>query len=57
MSPWGKILAGAETEETILLHEIDLKEIDSCRERLMYSKQRRTDIYELEAKAAIMDGV
>ena len=52
ISPWGKVLTEEAPEngtgECILMHEIDLAEIEDCRSQLMYSKQKRHDIYKLQ---------
>ena len=50
ISPWGKVLEHGSIDEEILMQEINLDEIDECRSQLMYSKQRRNDIYYLEHK-------
>lgn len=48
ISPWGKLVESADIQETILIADVDLEEIKTCRNRLLYSKQRRHDIYKLE---------
>jgi omega-amidase len=51
ITPWGKVIdGGAGIDETILIHEVNLAEIDDCRSQLMYSKQKRNDIYGITSK-------
>ena len=50
VSPWGRVLEQAGIDEQIILQDVDLGVIDDCRSQLMYSKQRRTDIYDIVAK-------
>lgn len=50
ISPWGKVLQQADIGEQVMVQEIDLGEINDCRQQLMYSTQRRTDIYEIQSK-------
>lgn len=51
ITPWGKVIdGGAETSECVLVHDVNLAEIDDCRSQLMYSKQKRNDIYDLSSK-------
>jgi len=41
------VLEQAGIDEQIILQDIDLNEIEDCRSQLMYSKQRREDIYQI----------
>ena len=50
ISPWGKIEAETGIDQAIIYHDIELAEIADCRQQLMYSKQKRNDIYELQTK-------
>ena len=50
VSPWGRVIEKAGIDEQIILQDVDLAEIDDCRSQLMYSKQRREDIYEIKSK-------
>ena len=51
VTPWGKVVdGGAGFDEQILIHDVNLGEIDDCRSQLMYSKQRRSDIYQTSSK-------
>ena len=36
VDPWGKMLARADIEETIIYSDLDLDEVGKCREQLMY---------------------
>ena len=47
ITPWGKVAAQAGTGQEIIMQDIDLGEIADCRSQLMYSTQRRNDIYNL----------
>jgi predicted amidohydrolase len=38
VTPWGKLAQSAGIEESILIHDVDLNEIEDCRSQLMYSK-------------------
>ncbi len=50
VSPWGKVLADAETNETALNCEIDLGEVDRFREQIpILLKHKRKDMYQLTA--------
>lgn len=31
ITPWGKLIGSASTEETILIQDIDLNEVEDCR--------------------------
>jgi len=48
VSPWGKVLADAGTEEGALRGEIDLTEVDKFREQIPTLKHKRRDMYKLE---------
>jgi omega-amidase len=50
ISPWGRILTSALIEEAILIHDINLDEINECRSQLRYSTQKRNDMYQLSSK-------
>ena len=48
VTPWGKVVdSGADITEQVLVHDVDLAEITDCRSQLMYSKQKRHDIYQI----------
>jgi omega-amidase len=53
VSPWGKVLADSEFEETILYADIDLSQVKEVREQIMTSMHKRKDIYELVSKIKI----
>lgn len=39
ITPWGKVVdGGADTIEQVLVHDVDINEIEDCRNQLMYSK-------------------
>lgn len=48
--PWGKIIAQAGENETILYGDIDLQVLKETREALPLLKHRRSDLYELRTK-------
>lgn len=50
IDPWGKIVASAEHEETILYSTIDLKEVEDVRNSILVSQHRRDDLYKIESK-------
>lgn len=45
VSPWGKILAEADEQESLITVELDLAVIDKVREELPILKHRRHDVY------------
>jgi len=45
-NPWGKVIAQAGAEETILFCDVDMKELDDVRQQIPIWKQRRTDVYD-----------
>ena len=49
ISPWGKVTQQAGIDEEIIMEDINLDVIKDCRSQLMYSKQRREDIYSLRS--------
>lgn len=49
VDPWGRIIARAAAEETVLYAEIDLQLLDKTRAALPLLKHRRTDIYQLKS--------
>ena len=49
VDPWGRIIAQADEQETILYGEIDLQMIKKTREALPLLKHRRLDLYHLTA--------
>ena len=56
ISPWGKVTQQAGIDEEVLIEDIDLGVITDCRNQLMYSKQRRKDIYTLSSNVKREDG-
>uniref|UniRef100_A0A0K8T4C6 omega-amidase n=1 Tax=Lygus hesperus TaxID=30085 RepID=A0A0K8T4C6_LYGHE len=46
VDPWGRVVVEADEKETILYHDIDLKECDEVRKQIPLNKQRRVDLYE-----------
>ncbi len=52
-SPWGKVLADSEFQETILYADIDLAQVKEVREQIMTSMHKRKDIYELASKVDV----
>ncbi len=49
-SPWGDVISQAETEEELIISEIDLSEIKKIREELPLLKNKREDLYEIIKK-------
>ncbi|CAO2632016.1 Omega-amidase NIT2 [Lemmus lemmus] len=50
VDPWGQVLTKAGTEEMILYSDIDLKRLAEVRQQIPISKQKRADLYAVEAK-------
>jgi omega-amidase len=48
--PWGDIISQANSDETIVFAEIDLRQANNVRDELPLLKNRRTDLYELNEK-------
>lgn len=48
VSPWGKVLGDAGTEEGVVRSEIDLEEVDKFRAQIPILKHKRKDMYKLE---------
>jgi omega-amidase len=47
IDPWGKVVAEAGSEPTILYSDVDLDMVDSVRERIPVFKDRRPSVYKL----------
>ena len=47
VSPWGKVLATTEHQESIVTADINMNEIYEMRRNIPVSKQQRTDMYQL----------
>jgi omega-amidase len=47
VSPWGKVLATTEHEESIVTADINMNEVYEMRRNIPVSKQQRTDMYQL----------
>lgn len=50
VNPYGEIVAQADYEEEVLIHEIDLDDIEKAREDFPILKHRREDIYDVILK-------
>ncbi|XP_074157115.1 omega-amidase NIT2 [Sminthopsis crassicaudata] len=50
VSPWGEILAQADTDETIVYANIDLKKLLEVRQQIPVLSQKRADLYAVEWK-------
>lgn len=48
VNPWGETVVQADYDETLIIQEIDLDEINKVREEIPVLKNRRTDIYEIK---------
>mmetsp|Transcript_10593 Transcript_10593/g.12055 ORF Transcript_10593/g.12055 Transcript_10593/m.12055 type:complete len:94 (-) Transcript_10593:15-296(-) len=48
VDPWGKVIADSEHEETIVYADIDMNEVENCRNQIPCSTQRREDLYSLK---------
>lgn len=49
-SPWGDVIAEADSSESLIISEIDLSEIKKIREELPLLKNKREDLYEIIKK-------
>ena len=47
VNPWGRVLCRAGAEETMLLEDLDLEQIEAVRRQLPILSARRTDLYEV----------
>lgn len=47
VNPWGQVVATTKHDADIVYAEIDLSEVDSVRENIPVSKQKRDDLYKL----------
>jgi omega-amidase len=52
VDPWGNVLADAETEEKLVLVDIDRREIERVRRELPVLRHRRTDLYHMSGKGS-----
>lgn len=50
ISPWGDIVATTDEKEGIVVADLDLARVDEIRRSIPIGDQRRSDMYELEAK-------
>lgn len=50
VNPYGEIVAQADYEEEVLIHEIDLDDIDKARDDFPILEHRREDIYDVILK-------
>ena len=50
VSPWGKVMEKAGYTEDVIVTDIDLQECEDVRSSIPCWKQKRNDIYELQAK-------
>lgn len=48
VNPWGEIVVQADYDETLIIQDIDLDEINKVREEIPVLKNRRTDLYEIK---------
>lgn len=48
-SPWGKVVATTDHQESIVVAEVDLDEVSSMRQQIPVLKQKRQDLYKLSA--------
>lgn len=51
VSPWGEILARAESDPKLVIAEIDYDEMETRRKNMPLDYQRRKDLYQLLDKA------
>lgn len=48
VNPWGEIVVQADYDETLIIQDINLDEINKVREEIPVLKNRRTDLYEIK---------
>ena len=48
VNPWGEVLTECDEKEQLVIHEIDLSEIEKIREELPLLKNKREDLYEVK---------